>query len=461
MREKLLPLILVIFALLSCKNEDKVGDTWFGGQIVNPRMDYIVFSQGSLVIDTIQLDSNNFFLYRSDKLSEGLYSIRHNESQVFYIQPGDSLLLHLNTIDFDESIAYSGKGSEQNNLLMDLYLKNERENNFLPNWYTLSPMEFSVKIDSIKAEKESEFNDFLSKNQVSEGFKEVAESSIQYDYFSKKELYAMANRERAELLDDTYFAYRKEIDFNKEKLRFYYPYYRFLNRYFNSLVVSKFPPGTDRKSYDFSMEKLKAINSAVSNDSIRNSLMRITAFQYLSCAKIPTEEMQFFEFFATLNNNPNHIEQIEELTKDVIRMAPGNEVPNIELLTMDNKIEELHNMVNSPTVLFFWTASSTTHAKMGHNRASELKSKFPEYKFIAINTDNHFKNWRQSVLNLSFDPNKEFQLNNVRESKKQLVLSSMMSKAVILDEKSVILDGNTNMFNGDFEQLLLGFLNRE
>ena len=459
MREKLLPLFIVIFTLLSCKNKEETS-TWFGGQIVNPKLDYIIFSQGSLILDTIQLDSNNFFLYRSDEITEGLYSIRHNETQVFYIQPGDSLLLHLNTIDFDESIAYSGKGSEQNNLLMDLYLKNERENNFLPNWYTLSPMEFSVKIDSIKVEKEREFKDFLSKNQVSEGFKEVAESSILYDYFSKKELYAMANRSRAEQLDDDYFAYRNDIDFNNEKLRFYYPYYRFLNRYFNSLMISKFPAGTDRKSYDFSREKAEAIGNTISNDSIRNSLLRITAFQYLSCAKVPNEGKEFFNLFSTLNNNPKHLQQIGELTEAAIKMASGNKVPNTRLLTMDNSIEELHAMVTSPTVLFFWTASSTTHAKMGHNRASELKSKFPEYRFIGINTDRHFKKWRQTVLNLDFDPNKEFQLNDVQESKKALVLSSMMSKAIILDENAVILDGNTNMFNNDFEQLLLGFLNQ-
>ena len=460
MQKKLLLILLLLSTFISCKNKEEAAYTWFGGQIVNPKLDYIIFSQGRMVIDTIRLDSNNFFLYRTDKITEGLYSLRHNETQVFYLQPGDSLLMHLNTIDFDESLAYSGRGAEQNNLLMDLYLKNELENRYLPNWYTLSPADFTVKIDSIKAEKESELQDFLRRNQVSEGFKEVAQASITYDYFSKKELYAMANKSRAEQLKDDYFAYRNQIDFNNEKLRFYYPYYRFLNRHFNSLMISKFPQNIDRRSYRFSTEKLLAINNTVKNDSIKNSLMRITAFQYLSCAKDPKEKQEFFDLFATLNNNPTHLVQIEELTEAAIKMTSGNTVPNILLLSMDNNVEDLHSLITGYTVLFFWTEISTNHATMVHNRASELKSKFPEYNFIGINTDGHFKKWRQTVLNLGFDPNKEFQLNNVKDSKKALVLSSMMSKAVIFDENAVILDGNTNMFNTDFEQLLLGFLNR-
>ena len=129
-------LLLLFTALLSCinKEENAVQTTWISGQIVNPTLDYVVFSKGNIILDTVKLDSNNFFLYKTDKIKSGLYSFKHNETQVFYIEPGDSILMHINTMDFDESLAYSGKGGEQNNLLMDLYLMNEIENQNLPNW---------------------------------------------------------------------------------------------------------------------------------------------------------------------------------------------------------------------------------------------------------------------------------------------------------------------------------------
>lgn len=460
--KKILPLLLVLFIILSCDNKKETLDnsTWISGQIVNPKLDYIIFGEGSLIMDTVKLDSNNFFIYRTDKIKEGLYSLRHNETQVFYIEPGDSLLLHLNTLEFDESLAYSGKGAARNNFLMDLYLRNERENTLLPKWYSLSAADYTRKIDSIKAEKEKIYQDFLSKNEVSDGFREVAEASIKYDNFSKKELYAMANRSKADVLEETYFNYRKDIDFNNEKLRFYYPYYRFLNRYFNSLTISKFPPGTDRNSYDFSIDKLKSIDSMVSNDSIRNSLMRITAFHYLSTAKDSEEESKFYTLFEKLNNNPNHIDQINQLTEATKKIARGNKISNIQLLTMDNNVKDLHSIITGPSVLYFWTALSPSQAKMVHSRAAELKSKYPEYSFIGINTDSHFKKWRNTVKNMGFKPDKEFQLENLNDAKRSLVLSPRVSKSIILDKNGMILDGNTNMFNSNFEQLLLGFLNQ-
>ncbi len=458
---KILPFFLVLIALTSCKKKEDSSDgiTWIGGQIINPKLDYVIFSQGNLILDTVKLDSNNFFLYRTDKIKEGLYSLRHNETQVFYIEPGDSLLLHVNTLEFDESLAYSGKGAEKSNLLMDLYLKNERENKLLPKWFTLSPDEFTAKIDSIKLEKEIEYNDFLNNNTVSEGFKEVAQASIKYDYFSKKELYALANRRQAEFLGENYYDYRKNIDFNNEDLRFYYPYYRFLNRYFTNFTVAKHKPGVDRNSYDFSKDKLRAIDSTVTNDSIKNLLSRYVAFGYLFYAKDADEEKRFLQLFSSLNNNPKHLLEIEQLTEATIKMSKGNRVPNVSLLSMENNVKSLQSVINRPTVLYFWTSSSPIQAKMVHSRSAELKSKYPEYDFIGINTDNHFKHWRSTVKNMNLDPTQEFQLENVPEAEKQLVLSSM-SKAIILDQSAVILDGNTNMFNSNFEQLLLGYLNR-
>jgi len=207
--KKLLPFLIFIL-VLSCKDkeENAVQTTWIGGQIVNPTLDYIIFSRGKDILDTVKLDSNNFFLYKTDKISPGLYNLKHSESQVFYIEPGDSLLMHINTRDFDESLAYSGRGGEQNNLLMYLYLRNESENNNLTKWYTLPSEEFTRKIDSLKQIKLQEYNDFIEKNEVSENFKNAALANITYDYFIKKEKYAAANRNNVEKFDKNFFDYR-------------------------------------------------------------------------------------------------------------------------------------------------------------------------------------------------------------------------------------------------------------
>jgi len=461
LHKKLLTLLLLAFIVFSCKDKDSdvVPSTWIGGQIVNPKLDYVIFAQGDNILDTVKLDSNNFFLYHTDKMKDGLYILRHSETQVFYVNPGDSLLLHVNTLDFDESLAYSGRGAEKNNFLMTLYLKNETENKFLPLWYTLSSTAFTKKIDSLKNRKLKIYDEFISKNKVDEGFKSVAEASIEYDYFSKKELYGIANRLKADQIDPDFYAYRKQIDFNREDLRFYYPYYRFLHRYFTNVVVSKHEPGINRNSFQFSYDKLKVIDSAISNDSIKNSLLRFTAKRYLFNAKVAEEEEQFFDEFKKANTNPKYLKEIQELTNVTMKMSKGNLVPNIPLLTTENTVNGLHNVINKPSVLYFWSTKAANQARTIHSRIAELKSKYPEYDFIGLNTDDHYRNWRTHVKNMKYDSAMEYQLEDVIQSEKTLVLSSM-NKSIILDKTGIILDGNTNIFNNNFEELLLGYLNR-
>lgn len=460
MVKKILPLLLVFF-LFSCNKKEGTAHTttWIGGQIVNPKLDYVIFSRGGEILDTVKLDSNSFFLYRTEKIQKGLYTLRHNETQVFFIEPGDSLLLHLNTLDFDESLAYSGKGGAQNNLLMYLFLTNEAQNRLLPQWYNLSPEKYSQKIDSLKAIKVAEYEDFIKKNKVSDEFKKVAQASIQYDHYSKKELYTTANMSRRDNIGKKFYAYRSKIDFENKDYWYYYPYYRFLNRYFDNLIAENFKSSLPRTSFDFSLKKIKAIDSLVKYDSIKNSLIRFTALRSLYNTKNAENGEQFFEAFSKINNNATHVREIDELIQSILKLSPGNPLPNVLLINMENTAIAMPNVIKRPTVFYFWSASYPEQLKSQHNRAAELKSKYPEYDFIAINTDSHFRNWRSTVIKLGYDPTTEYQLENTSEAEKTLVLS-WRSKAIIVDADKTILDGNTNMFDANFEELLLGYLNR-
>jgi hypothetical protein len=456
-------LLLFITTILSCKNKEDnaVGPTYISGQIVNPTLDYIIFSRGNDILDTVKLDANNFFHYRTDKIKPGLYNLKHSESQVFYIEPGDSLLLHINTVDFDESLAYSGKGGEENNLLMELYLMNEKENQNLPNWYSLSSKDFDHKIDSLRAIKTGEYEDFIKNNEVPEEFKKIALANIEYDYYSKKEMYGAANRSNPEKFAEDYFDYRKKINFELDELKFYYPYYRFINRYIENMVCSEYGSKTilDRNSYKYNYRKLQLIDSIITSDTLKNSLLRYNTYGYLLNAKNAEEEQKFFEVFSKMNTDKKHVEELSKLLDATVKLTAGNTIPNVLVVNTDNVVKDLQSIINSPTVLFFWSAQSKVQYREIHNRAAELKSKYPEYDFIGINTDTHFKKWRETIRKLGYNPTQEFQLENLNDAEKKFVLNSM-SKVIILDKNSVILEGKTNMFNPNFEELLLGFLNK-
>jgi hypothetical protein len=274
-------------------------------------------------------------------------------------------------------------------------------------------------------------------------------------------MFAAANISQPNKFDDSYFDYRKDIKFDLTDLKFYYPYYRFLNRYFDNMVFSEYgKTQMDKNSFEFNHKKIQLIDSLVTSDSLKNNLLRLNAYNYLINAKNAEEEKRFFETFKKMNTNEKYLEEIDKLAEATLKLKAGNTIPpNILLVSTDNVAKDLQSIIKSPSVLYFWSGKSEAQYKNIHNRAAELKSKYPEYNFIGINTDRHFKKWRETVNKVGYDPSLEFQLENVSDAEKKLVLSSM-SKAIILDKNSVILDGNTNMFNANFEGLLLGYLNR-
>ena len=242
---KQLLLICTFFSLiLSCTNwEEKLSlVTYVGGEIVNPKGDYVYFLKDDQLLDSVPLDNNNKFLFKTKNIEAGLYTFSHVEFQVFYLNPGDSLMLRVNTLEFDESLSFTGMGSKSNNLLMDLFLLNEGEIELMPSYYKLPPLYFEKKLDSLKNIRLKIYNDFVQKTMPANSFKYIAEANINYDYFSKKEIYITANERRKgsdsyHNIPQDFYNYRDDINFGSDVLRSYFPYYRFLFRYFDNLAM--------------------------------------------------------------------------------------------------------------------------------------------------------------------------------------------------------------------------------
>ena len=468
MIKNLLLFCTVSFIIFSCKNKEDDAPlfTYVGGEIVNPKGDYVVFYKDEQFLDSIKLDANNHFIYKVENLKPGLYSFSHKEYQVFYLEPSDSLMPRVNTIDFDESLSYTGAGAERNNLLMDMFLHNEEEIELMPKLYKLAPIEFEEKLDSLKNIRSEVYNDYVLKNEPNDRFKEVAEASINYDYYSKKEIYITANErkkgsERYFEIPENFYTYRDHIDFGSEPLRSYFPYYRFLFRYFDNLAMES-SNETDfytRNSLNHSYRKIELIDQTVTNDSLKNSMVMSIAGRYLLNCNEKESQEKILTLFLKTNTSKNDHTEINDLANASMKLTPGNTIPNLSLITTENTIKNIHAVLNNPTVIYFWTAKSMNHNKNIHYRVNELNSKFPEYDFIGINTDSNYNNWISIINKSGFKKGKEFQFENNAKAEKELVIYTV-NKAIIVDKNGTIINGSTNLFNINIEESLLGYLNQ-
>lgn len=462
-------LLVVLFciAIISCnQNENRNSEvTWIGGEIVNPKLGYVIFLKDNKVLDTVYLDEHNFFLYEANSITDGLYSFRHYEYQIIYLEPGDSLMLRVNTVDFDESLAFSGKGAKQNTLLMDFFLMNEEETKQLPMFYSLEPKEFEKKIDSFTSERTALYNEFIVKNSASKNFKKIAKANINYDSYLKKELYTSVNLGKKTVagqdFPNDFYEYREEADFGNAGLQSYFPYYRFLNHYFDNLAYKKYMDTStfDRYSFAHNWNKVKIIDSLITSDSLKIGLVRRNVINYLLNGKDAERGLEMVELFSQINPHSACNIEIQGLAEAAMMLTSGKEIPNVLLLNADNTVKDLHSIIRKNTVLFFWSSQSISHFRNIHSKAAELNAKYPEYDFIGINTDTHFKKWRNIVTQSGYDKTKEYQFYNIEHAEQKLVINSA-NKAIVINSEGIILDGNTSLFNQHFEATLLGYLNK-
>src|SRR5574343_1772228 len=222
-----LPLSIVVFSTLtSCKKTFEAENyvAYFGGEVQNPQSKFVLFLKDDEVIDTIYLDKNNRFIHKFDSLPPGLYSFKHNpEYQYVYFDKNDSLMVRLNTLDFDNSLMFCGRGDEKNNFLMELFIQNNNDRNQMYEVYTKDINAFQKNIDSTYKKAKSLYvkrKVFINWN---EDFDKIASSSVELNHAYKKEIFPFVHEFRTgksvkKDLPKDYYKHRKLIDLNDTAL---------------------------------------------------------------------------------------------------------------------------------------------------------------------------------------------------------------------------------------------------
>ncbi len=109
-----------------------------------------------------------FKMFLDKPMSFGFW---HHETTAFYLAPGDDLYLTLDMKEFDETIKWTGKGSEKNQFLADRFLFEEKNDLQMRKYYDkvrqqyskMEPQEFKDYCDSIYRMRLSFTNAYQSK----------------------------------------------------------------------------------------------------------------------------------------------------------------------------------------------------------------------------------------------------------------------------------------------------------
>ncbi len=470
-----------IFSLLltsisfGCKvNTDNSNYAYVGGEIVNPKNNSVIlYNTKGKVVDSVTLDSNNRFIYKVKDLNPGLYSFTHGgEYQLVLLEPNDSVMFRLNTYDFDESLVFTGEGARKNNYLIETYLANEQQAKKLVHYSKMNPEEFNKFVEERRNNELTKFHNFLQDKEESELFKTIIETNINYNSYADKEIYPFAyfgNNKLIHIKDlpEDFYTHRKVIDYNAAHLSHLYAYNRFLFSHIDNLAAENyyqnhdFHSAFDRHSIDYNKSKLDLIDSIVSDETIKNNLLKYKTRDYVSYNHTEAEAEEMLNYYLPKSTNNEDKESIKELVCSLKLLRQGNPIPNLEMVNYDNTEHDLNSIIDKPTIIYFWSSNSKMQYRNSHYKVKSLKYAFPQVEFVSINLNSDDdKSWKSIINNYDFPTENEYKFKYPAKARKVLAVN-YLNKAIIVNENGMILHPNVNIFKSDFIEMLGGMLQKK
>ncbi len=443
-------IILVIFTvLLGCNNSQVCNSTYFGGKIINPKSNCIILFENEIPVDTFYLDKNNTFLGEIPSLHEGLFNFKHgNEQQYIYLEPKDSILIRLNTWNFDETLVFSGKGAERNNLLIDSFLESEKERRIFYQYYDLPPTEFSAKVSQVEKVKLDRYNDYINNHpEESDKFNDILKTALTFPLYSKVENYPLAhsakiNHDEHLLINEDFYKHREYISLDNDSLMFFYAYRDYVLSNLYNKVNSL---GYDLNSDEFTVNLLKEISAELNDENSRNSMLRkifIRHFYWKSSRKI---NENIVNTYFDLTTNLEDKKLILNLTTDVKKIEEGELLNDFKIIDYNKSHKSIRRLIkNKKSVLYFWNPEYIGKDFIA-SRIQYLSEKYPDLKFIGVKI---YDNNKERILKL--DIKSQYYLES--NSKANSFLTSQLPRTILINKKGVVVNSyaslsSRNIFN--------------
>lgn len=456
-------LLVIVASVFSSCNKAFSKDNYtayFGGEVTNKTNPYVLFCKDNEVIDSIKIEVNNRFFIKFDSLTPGLYSFKNEpEYQYVYFDKNDSLMVHINAKDFDKSIVFCGRGDEKNNFLMELFLKNEEDKSNLFDVFDYTFSKFNKNIDSIYATTKKFYNRKKEAINWNDKFDTFAKASLDFNYFSKKELYPLIHKARTgedicNQIPKNYYDFRNTIDYNSSELTGFSPYIMYLSQMLNNVGAITYHNHFSEVdlALKININKLHIADTLIKNKKVKNSILNNIAFSYLLEDQNVVNNQKFLAIYHQFSTDTSKKNEILKIANAIQLLNTGNPLPEVQLIDKKNNILS-SNTLKFKTVIFFWTENLSSHLVAVHKKILKLKEKYPKYKFVAINLDSNQSKWTNTLSEFNFDGIIELRAKDFEDIKSKWAITKV-HRTIILNEKGTIKTAFTNIFDVKFENNL-------
>ena len=163
---------------------------------------------------------------------------------------------------------------------------------------------------------------------------------------------------------------------------------------------------------------------------------------------------EFIDYYSYVNTSEKYLNEITQLYNDIEKMQKGKILPDTEFIDFQgNIINSNDELKGTKTLIYFWSQSQMNHYRRTIRRVDELKNLYPEYRFVGICIQPYTDMVSQAQNILNLDLSNQYSFNDFEKSSKSWVLT-FLNKTIIIDQKSKIIDGFSNLFSNEIEEIL-------
>jgi hypothetical protein len=430
---------------------------YFGGEVVNPNNPYVLFCKDNEVIDTLKLDKNNRFFMQFDSLAPGLYSFKHEpEYQYVYFDKNDSIMVRLNSKDFDGSVVFCGRGDQKNNFLMEQYLRNEKDKNDLFESFDMDIAKFSHTNDASYKQSQKFYEDKKEEIKWSDQFDTYAKAALDFPYYSRKELYPMIHKLRTgndvyENIPKDFYAFRKNVDCNNVALSNYSPFVMYLSNMLNNMGTINYHNhfSVVDLSLKTNINKLNIADTLIKNEKVKNTILNNIAFTYLLEDQNMVNNKTFLQTYHKYSTDRSQKNEITKIGDAIQLLKTGNKLPEVSLINTKGDTISSNAFANKKTVLFFWTEHALSHFEAVHKKVMAFHIKHPEYQFIGVNLNDQVDVWQKLLYEYTFNGIEEYRCADFEDLKAKWVITKI-HRTIVLGDKGLISNAFTNIFELNF-----------
>jgi thiol-disulfide isomerase/thioredoxin len=319
---KKIGLLIAFLAIISCKEEAKIDYAIVSGKITNKKADNITLSNSNRGVNkTIKVLEDGSFI---DTLSikEGTYILNDGKNRAnLYINNGDNIKVRYNANDFDNTLSFSGTGSEISNYLLSKVKVVKDLMGQGTEVYLLDEAVYKAKMTEIKKASDQLLDDA---KEISDDFKVKGKKYNNYAYLANIEKYQLYHSHYAKLKDfkvsGDFLNELQGMDYNNEEDFVASPDYK-------NLVTNYYThKGDELAEKDTILNEIAFLKTVgeISNETIKNELIYNGSKNNITY----TDDLEnFYNEFKSVSTNEEHIKEITESYNKLKTVAKGQPSP--------------------------------------------------------------------------------------------------------------------------------------